>query len=188
MDTITPPLSELRRSAVRSMLEQEVYRTTTTDHRRRAPARAALLSAGVLALAGALVVGPLAPGDDGARVMMSPAAAAASVTFTPAGESFIAEITDPDASAAAMTAAFQERGIDITVLLVPATPSLVGTVVMTGTPPGQIIKEVGARPGCITAGGAPCTTAIEVPADFTGQGEIAIGRTPKPGEAIVAEE
>jgi hypothetical protein len=147
--------------------------------------RVLALGAGALALAGVLLIGPGDPG--GTSAPLAPAVAAAGVTFTPEGDAVIAEITDPDASAAAMTAAFAEQGYDITVTLVPATSQLVGVVVMTAYDPGRgVIEDAGSRPGCTTVSGASCTTAIRVPAGFSGSGEVAIGRAPRPGEEIIA--
>lgn len=185
----TPPLSDHRRRAVRSMLEREVFDTARADRDRRTTRRTVLLVGAAAALTVALVLGPLTPG--GSTRTTGPAIAAAGVRLTPEGDAVIAEITDPEASAAAMTAAFREKDIDITVTLVPAAPALVGTVVMTAASDwanGSDITDAGTRPGCFTAGGGPCVTAVRIPAGFTGQGEIAIGRAPERGERIVAEQ
>ena len=135
------------------------------------------------ALAGALVLGPGEPGSPA-----GPAVAAAGVTFsTDSGGALLAEITDPQASAAAMSAAFAQRGLDIRVSLVPAVPELVGTVVMTAHDPDLgTIEAVAPREGCVTAGGAPCATAVQVSAGFSGAGEVSIGRAPHAGEQVVS--
>ena len=146
----------------------------------RRTGRLVLAGAAALAVAGVLVVGPGDPADT--ESPLAPAVAAAGVTFTDAGGAVLAEITDPEASAAAMTAAFQEEGYDIRVTLVPSAPELVGTVVMfTGG-----IQVASPREGCVTAGGAPCMTAVRVPAGFEGFGEISIGRQPSSGEDVVS--
>ncbi|WP_432536507.1 hypothetical protein [Kineococcus arenarius] len=151
----------------------------------RLPVRRLALGLAVAgAVAGVVVLGPGEPGTPA-----GPAVAAAGVTFSAdgGGGALLAEITDPEASAAAMTAAFAQRGLDIRVTLVPAAPELVGTVVMTASDPALgSIEAVAPRAGCVTAGGAPCATAVQVSAGFSGVGEVSIGRAPHAGEQIVS--
>ncbi len=121
-----------------------------------------LAAPGALGLAGALVP---APAHSGERSTDAPAVAAAGVSSTADGEQVVAEITDPEASAAAMTAAFAEQGHDITVVLVSADPEPVGTVVTASISDWGAgdVETVGSREGCTHACGAPCTTPAGSP-------------------------
>ncbi|WP_432570108.1 hypothetical protein [Kineococcus sp. SYSU DK005] len=189
----TPTMSAEREALTRQWLQSEA---AAALHRRSARPSSSIrrstrplawrLGLGV-AVAGAVAgVVVLAPGEPGAPA--GPAVAAAGVTFSAdAGGALLAEITDPEASAAAMSAAFAQRGLDIRVSLVPAAPQLVGAVVMTASDPALgSIEAVAPRAGCLTAGGAPCATAVQVSAGFSGSGEVSIGRAPRAGEQVVA--
>ena len=197
----TPAMNAEREALTRQWLQSEAAAALHPRSARPASSRRSTrplawrLGLGVAvagAVAGAVV---LAPGEPGAPA--GPAVAAAGVTFSPGGGAgggggggggaLLAEITDPEASAAAMTAAFAQRGLDIRVTLVPAAPELVGTVVMTASDPDLgSIEAVSPRTGCVMAGGAPCATAVEVSAGFSGAGEVSIGRAPHAGEPIVS--
>jgi len=185
--TTTPHLSAQRRKDLRGFLEQEAAKSlkeAPVAARRR---RAAGVVAGVAGVTAVLGVAPLLVDDE--TSVLAPPVAAAGVSFTADGDQIVARITDPEASAQEMTAAFAAEGLDITVVLVPADPELVGRVVMTSTSDwrdGQI-SDINPEPGCRTAAGAPCPSTVEVPVDFTATGEVAIGRAPRPGESVVAE-
>lgn len=189
----TPTMSPEREALTRKWLQTEVTaalpsRTagSAPSARRLTPPRVWRLGLGI-AVAGAVTgVIVLAPGEPGTST--GPAVAAAGVTLSAdGGGALLAEITDPEASAAAMTAAFAQRGLDIRVTLVPAAPELVGTVVMTASDPDLgTIEVVSPRAGCVMAGGSRCATAVEVSAGFSGVGEVSIGRAPHVGEQIVS--
>lgn len=68
--------------------------------------------------------------------------------------------------------------------LVPASPSIVGTVVYTGQSAGSSpIQTITAKGRCYTGGGgAECPVGVRIPADFHGQAEIVFGRAARPGE------
>ncbi|WP_432542588.1 hypothetical protein [Kineococcus sp. SYSU DK002] len=186
----TPPVDPGREALTRRWLQTEV--AATGPARRWSPPlpsrpvvrRLAVGAAAAGAVAAAVVLGPGEPGTPA-----GPAVAAAGVTFSAdgGGGALLAEITDPGASAEAMSAAFAQRGLDIRVTLVPAAPELVGTVVMTASDPARgTIEAVAPRPGCVTAGGAPCATAVQVSAGFSGAGEVSIGRAARAGEQVVS--
>ncbi|MGI4894356.1 MAG: hypothetical protein ACRYF3_04495 [Janthinobacterium lividum] len=190
----TPMMSVDREALTRQWLQTEAAtallgRTARPASRTRRSTQplARRLALGVVlagAVAGVVVLGPGEPGTPA-----GPAVAAAGVTFSAdgGGGALLAEITDPEASAAAMTAAFAQRGLDIRVTLVPATPKLVGIVVMTASDPDLgAIETVSPRAGCTMAGGSPCATAVEVSPGFSGRGEVSIGRAPHAGEQIVS--
>ena len=76
-------------------------------------------------------------------------------------------------------AEFAQHHLRITLRLVPASPSLVGTVVyLSGD-----ITPITAHGQCYTpGGGAACPVGVRVPANFHGQAEVVFGRAARPGE------
>ena len=113
-----------------------------------------------------------------------------SFRFPKSGSAYIvATVTNPFAAQSSLNAAFQAAHLNITVILEPASPSMVGTVLGTSTSTsstGPLIEAVGGAGPCVTGGGSSCPIEIEIPRDFTGQGTIMLGRPAKPGEAYVA--
>jgi hypothetical protein len=96
----------------------------------------------------------------------------------------IATVTNPFAAQASLDAAFQQAGLDLTVMLVPASPSAVGTVVFIDESAGAPQIEPLTGGACVTGGGGPghCPVGVKIPRDFTGSGYITLGRPAKPGE------
>lgn len=96
-----------------------------------------------------------------------------------------AVFTDPVAAKAEIDAAFARRGFDIHVSLVPASPSLVGTVgTMSESPLAQQheIKTLNST-GCWTEGGGlRCPIGLLIPKDFAGHASIEVGQVAQPGE------
>ncbi|MGD0272788.1 MAG: hypothetical protein ABSB96_03560 [Gaiellaceae bacterium] len=113
---------------------------------------------------------------------MRPQPAAAGVVFRTGADGYIvATVTDPFAAESQLKAAFAEHGLNITVNLLPVSPSLVGTVVFISDNGGaSAIQPLQGGP-CVTGGGG-CTIGLKIPATFTGQGDITLGRPAKPGE------
>jgi hypothetical protein len=92
----------------------------------------------------------------------------------------VARITDPDAGAAQLTAAFRTHGLYIQVKTVPVSPSLVGTLIFVEGVP-SIHSLV--RKGCNVGG---CPIGFVIPANFRGQGTVVVGRVASPGEGYAA--
>jgi len=150
------------------------------QHRRRARLRvtlrrAALGLAGAAAAAAALT---LVPGS-----AVQPQSAAAVVFRSVASGDVIATVTDPFATQQRLDAAFATHGFQITVKLVPVSPSLVGTVVATDDD-GTGITPLG-RGRCVTGGGA-CPIGIRVARGFRGRGSITLGRPTRRGESYAS--
>jgi hypothetical protein len=108
---------------------------------------------------------------------------------TTEGGDIVATVTDPFAAQSALNAAFTAAGLDITVTLVPVSPSLVGTVIATsggsvpgGPPntPGIEIQTIQRGTCIIPANG--CPIGVVVPRNYTGAGYITLGRPAQPGE------
>ena len=94
-------------------------------------------------------------------------------------------VRDPLADQASYNAEFNEHGLDITLSLVPASPSLVGTVVEISTsgPDGNSITTITAKGRCWTGGGgSECPVGLRVPVGFRGQASLVFGRAARPGE------
>ena len=110
------------------------------------------------------------------------------VAFSTApGGDIIATVTDPFAAQKELDSAFAARGFDITVQLVPVSPSLVGTVVTFSlgnrNPASQIEPLEG---GACVEGSAGCPIGVKIPATFTGSAYIVLGRPAQSGEAYAA--
>lgn len=118
---------------------------------------------------------------------MRPQAAAAGVAFrTGANGDIVATVTDPFAAESQLKAAFAEHGLNITVNLLPVSPSLVGTVVFISDNGGaSAIQPLQGGP-CVTGGGG-CSIGLKIPATFTGQGYVTLGRPAKPGETYESQ-
>jgi hypothetical protein len=90
----------------------------------------------------------------------------------------VAQITDPDAAASQLDAVFAAHDLDISVTVLPVSPSLVGTIVYDD---GSDFQPIHA--GSCQAGGTQCTVGFVIPANFTGHADVAVGRSANPGEA-----
>jgi hypothetical protein len=107
------------------------------------------------------------------------------VAFSIEGDHIVARIVDPEATKQELEAAFAERGLDFRVILVPASPSIVGTIgamYAEGVQGGdvEILHEEGA---CFTPGGGDkCPVGLKIVNDFDGRLNIEIGRRAAPGE------
>jgi hypothetical protein len=147
--------------------------------RSRPGRRLAILSAvAALASVAAIVItnSPVHPQD----------ASAAVVFRGGAGGDVVATVVDPFAAQAQLDAEFAARGFDITVTLVPVSPSLVGTVIYTSDSGGTgAIQALQGGP-CITEGGG-CPIGLRIPANFSDAGYITLGRPAKPGETYQSQ-
>jgi hypothetical protein len=77
--------------------------------------------------------------------------------------------------------------LDITLKLVPGSPSIVGTVVAFGGTQLQSMHPITAKGKCVVAGGGSiCPVGVRVPLGFRGSGEIVFGRAARPGEQYVS--
>jgi hypothetical protein len=146
-----------------------------TKIKRLRPGWAAIILPAAAVVAALAVVG---------AIILRPIPAAAGIEFTTQGEYINAKVTDPMASSAHLRAAFKEHHLDIVLTLVPASPSLVGTVVaMEEAGSSQIDALLG---GACTTGGGGCPVGLRIPISFTGHAEITLARPAEPGETYVA--
>ncbi|MGN6795098.1 MAG: hypothetical protein ACTHJW_22155 [Streptosporangiaceae bacterium] len=123
----------------------------------------------------ALVVNSLG-GSGGA---ISPAKAA--LVFTRHGHYINVIVRNPLADPAKYRAEFKARGLDITLRFVPASPSIVGTVVYFDGSPA--IKVITAQGQCFTGGGgSACPVGLRVPVNYRGSANLVFGRAARTGE------
>ena len=193
-----------RRAAIRSaILAGEAARPTTPlpaarawgfvrAGRRRRRARVAVAGLVVLACTLAVTLAVLDSSTPSARRAnpTGPVIHASPVSFRyptrgPDSGDIVATVVDPFAAQSSLDAAFRAAGLDITVGLVPASPSAVGTVVEISEPSSgpQIQTLTGGT--CVTGGGGPgnCPVGLKIPRGFAGSGSIVLGRPAKAGEA-----
>lgn len=129
------------------------------------------------------LVGPPSGGTPKPSVTYAPSKAvpvAAALSFATEGRYLVVRIKDPLADPGRYAKEFAARGMDIKLSLVPASPSVVGTVVMDDMPDG--VEPISTEKGCYTASGGACVYGMRIPRDFHGSGEIAFGRAARPGE------
>ena len=163
----------------RSVPSRRARSWSSTIRRARRPALISTLgAAAVAAVAAALLI-------TGSAVR--PQAAAGAVAFRTAPDgNIVATVTDPFAAQSRLKAAFAAHGLDITVSLVPVSPSLIGTVVYTSDNGGSSAIQPLQGGRCVTGGGG-CAIGVKIPATFTGKGYITLGRPAKPGETYESQ-
>jgi hypothetical protein len=154
----------------------------TARRRRASTRRPALLS---LAGAGAALAIAAAIFATSSTVDTKPAAAG--VPFRSTGGYIVASVRDPFAAAADLTAAFRARGLDISLHLLPVSPSLVGTVVAMSVSSSSDEGDIQALQdgGCVTGGGA-CPIGLRIARRFSGTAEISLGRPARPHETYAS--
>jgi hypothetical protein len=122
-------------------------------------------------------IGPLAVGPGSAQAL----------SFTTSGGFINVIVRNPLADPARYRAEFAAHHLDITLKLVPASPSTVGTVVAFGGTQLQSLDPITARGKCVVAsGGSICPVGVRVPLGYRGSGEIVFGRAARPGEQYVS--
>lgn len=171
-----------------SQITATPLRPAVTGWRRvRVPRRpmlaGAALTAAMAGAAGAFVLsGGLSGGLFGTSL---PAAADKALTFTAKDGYITVMVKNPYADPSWYNADFAKHHLNVTLHVVPVSPSLVGTVVFTDEYPsgaGKQIATITAKGHCWTGGGADCPVGIKVPLDFRGQYQVVFGRPARPGE------
>ncbi|MFB6719044.1 hypothetical protein ACFCV3_02745 [Kribbella sp. NPDC056345] len=133
-----------------------------------------------VALLGGIALTVLERTGDSRTVAAGPALA-----FSDEGRYRSIRIIDLEADSARFTKELKEHGLNFKIQLLAATPSSAGKLLWAGEmgDEGNDQFKVGEDPeGCTLGGPAPCAIEIKVPRDYTGAGELAIGRPMRPGE------
>jgi hypothetical protein len=166
--------------------EQVAGRSAPSRRLRRARFAAVPVAAAVI-VAAAVALWPGQHGSAGTAAtratLLRPDAHA--LAFTTAAGYITVIVHDPLADQASYNAEFKAHGLDITMSLVPVSPSLVGTVVEMSTSgtDGNPITTITATGRCWTGGGgSQCPVGLRVPVGYRGQANIVFGRAANPGE------
>lgn len=140
----------------------------------------------VLGIAGAVLIASLIgrPGEHVGPISIGPSKAKAALTFTRHGHFIDVIVANPYADKKKYNAEFKAHGLKITLRLVAASPSLVGTsVYIGGNGNFSRIKTITEKGRCFTGGGGNnCPIGLRVPLTFTGTADFVFGRPAKPGE------
>lgn len=169
------------RPETRGALAEQIMATVpgrARAHRRRVLfVGAPLLAAGATAAVVASVVLSGSPGGGHSEPINARAAA---LSFSTQHGYLLVKVRDPLADPKRYKKEFAAHGMKIDLSLVPASPSVVGTVVMSDLPPS--VKTVSAKGDCFDGGGGPCPVGVKIPLGFRGTGTIVFGRAARPGE------
>jgi hypothetical protein len=105
----------------------------------------------------------------------------AALSFSTQGKYLIVKVKDPYADPKRYAKEFAEHGMKIQLKMVPASPSIVGTVVMMED--GVGIKTITAKGKCWTGGGGDaCPVGVRIPIGYQRSASIVFGREARPGE------
>jgi hypothetical protein len=117
-------------------------------------------------------------------------AKAAGIHFVRSGGYVYATIDDPSAPVASMQAAFDEANLNITVSVLPSSPSIAGTIGFMDVPP-SFEPIYGPKDSCLSDGALTdageliytrCVIGMRVPTDFSGAASIQVNGTPPAGQ------
>jgi hypothetical protein len=107
----------------------------------------------------------------------------AALSFSTRGRYLVVKVKDPVADPARYRQEFAAHGMNIDLRLVPASPSVVGTVVMSE---GGEVKTITAPGRCSPGGGGACPVGVKIPLGFKAHASVVFGRAAKPGEQYVS--
>ncbi|GAB1819289.1 hypothetical protein [Herbidospora sp. RD11066] len=174
--------------ATMAMVLDDIITTPRPERRRRRWRAVTLVALTATLLALAIVLQP----GTGAPPILGPAKALA---FARNGDHIDVRIVDPDADPARYQKDFAAHGLNVSLVLVPTSPSLVGTVIDISSPTAGVhyspdaFEIRGARGGeWITAiegrdcGNTWCKAGVSIPLDLRSQVELVVGRPARPGE------
>ncbi|TDD61304.1 hypothetical protein E1263_08070 [Kribbella antibiotica] len=107
------------------------------------------------------------------------------LSFSTQGEVMKVRVVDPLADSKRFNKEFKAKGLDIKLVLEPASPSVVGKEVAMAASAGAAagrITTVMYPAGCEERGTLPCVPEFTIPLDFQGEVSLIIGRAAEPGE------
>jgi len=142
--------------------------------------------AAALAIAGLVATSAGAPGQRVGPISVGPAKAqAAALSITRHGRYLYVIVRNPVADPKRYRAEFARYHLNIGLRLLPASPSIVGTLLAESESAGSgsQLKAITARGRCFTGGGGNvCPVGVRVPVNFRGQASLVFGRAARPGE------
>ncbi|WP_395108228.1 hypothetical protein [Actinomadura sp. SCN-SB] len=117
-------------------------------------------------------------------------ALAAALTFTRKGGYIDVRVRDPLADPKRYQEEFAAHGLNVTLSMVPASPSVVGTVVMMDTSEHTTERDlitITAKGECETGGGGgACPVGVRIRTGYKGSATIVFGRDARPGEKYIS--
>lgn len=165
---------------------------SAAPRRRRSPVMLIGLPLAAAGIAGAAVtaVAMTRDGGSGGAPAITPASPrvglVAALTFTRKGGYIDVRVRDPLADPKRYKEEFAAHGLDVTLSMVPTSPSIVGTVVMMDTSENTTERDVTtitAKGECETGGaGDVCPVGVRIRTGYKGTATIAFGREARPGE------
>lgn len=179
-----PPLRPEVRARMHSRLSEVIDVLAVTPRRKasRRGYRTVAAAAAAVALC-ASVVGFLVisrDNEEGGPSVQVPTAPNLSLTslvrFTDEPGFVVAEITEPRAAKEQLDAVFRAHGFDISVSLLPVSPSLVGSIVHMSTPDGAPPLQTMQSGSCVTGSGGQCPIGLRIPVGYAGHADVAVGR------------
>jgi hypothetical protein len=156
-------------------------RSYRRDQRSWRTAAATLSAAAAAAAVIALVVaiggqhGGPRPGAGRARL--------AALVFTSAPGYIDVVIRNPHADPATYRAEFAAHHLNISLTMVPGSPSVVGTLALGGGNGLTVLRQPGR---CIEPGGGACAIGVRIPAGFRGSAQLAFIGPARPGQKYEA--
>jgi hypothetical protein len=137
----------------------------------------ALVAASVVAAAAVTIVE--LPGDSRQEAL------GAALSFSSEGDYLRVRIVDPYADTARYNKEFKNHHLNITLKLMPGSPSMVGlSPAATFGPGSPNIKQTDDPPGCAQAGTFPCVPEFLIPKNYAGEAGLVIARAARPGERM----
>ena len=163
------------------------YRQTPTVRSRSRTWRLLIVIpvAAAFAVALLIVTSLFRPGEKVGPVPVGPAKArAAALSFARHGGYIDVIVRNPMASQARYSAEFAAHHMHITIKMIAASPSVVGTLVYESANPRSGITIIRSRHACYTPGGGwgRCIVGVRVPVGYHGHAAFVFGRPARPGE------
>jgi hypothetical protein len=161
------------------------YQATGREKAARAPSMTRRLAIGLPAAAAAVAAALIitSSGQPGHHLGPGPVhpTKAELLSFTRHGRYIEVIVRDPLADEKKYNAEFRAHGLHITLRLVAASPSLVGTLVYFDG--SSAIRPITAIGKCWTGGGGSrCPVGLRVPIHYHGTASLVFGRAARPGE------
>jgi hypothetical protein len=142
--------------------------------------------AAALAIAGLVATSAGAPGQRVGPISVGPAKAqAAALSITRHGRYLYVIVKNPVADPKRYRAEFARYHLNIGLRLLPASPSIVGTLLAEteSAGSGSQLKAITARGRCFTGGGGNvCPVGVRVPVSYRGAATLYFGRAARSGE------
>jgi hypothetical protein len=162
-------------------------RSRETAGRQRSGPRRWLIGVPVAAGLAAVALIASALGHPGQRVgpvsVGPPPAQAQALSFTSRDGHLTIIVRNPLADPSRYRAEFAAHHLNITLSLIPVSPSLVGTLTSFSESAGNDIVPITARGRCVTGdNSSACPVGVKIPDDFHGWAQLVFGRAAKPGE------